>query len=228
MNVLSRGSWLLFSIVCAASPGRAQTLDAILERLDTAARQFHSFSAHIKRTDFTSVLNESEVMNGDVKMKRGKSGVIGVMDFSDPNPHTIAIAGHTVQRYYPKAGVVEIYDTTKFAAIRDEYLLLGFGTPVAELRKDYDLKLGGSETLDSVKVTRMDLTPKSAEMLKYIRKIELWIPDGQSNPMQEKITEPSKDTILVLYSDVAVNPPLPDSAFELKLPPNVRRLNPKK
>lgn len=228
MNVLSRGLWLPFAIACSAAPGRADTLDAVLERLDASARQFHSFSAHIKRTDFTAVLNESEVMSGGTKMKRGKSGVTGVMEFTEPNPHTIAIAGHTVQRYYPKASVVEIYDTTKFAAVRDEYLLLGFGTPVAELRKDYDLKLGGSETVDSVKATRIELTPKSAEMLKYIRKIELWVPDGQSNPVQEKITEPSKDTILVLYSDVMVNPPIPDSAFELKLPPNVRRLNPKK
>ncbi|HXP86904.1 MAG TPA: outer-membrane lipoprotein carrier protein LolA [Bryobacteraceae bacterium] len=215
-------------LLAALAGAHAEPLDAILARMDAAARQFHSFSASMKRTDVTTVLSESEVMYGTIHMKRSKAGVTGLMNFNDPNPHTIAIAGHTAQRYYPKAGVVEIYDTSKYLAVMDGYLLLGFGTTAAELAKAYNVKAGGTETLGSASTTRIELTPKSPEVLKLIRKIELWIPEGQSNPVQEKITDASKNTILVLYSDVKVNPELPDSAFELKLPAGVKKLTPNK
>jgi outer membrane lipoprotein-sorting protein len=220
-------SLLSLALFCSAAL-HAEPLDAILARMDAAARQFHSFSASMKRTDVTTVLNDSEVMFGTIHMKRNKTSVAGVMDFTDPNPHKIGIAGHTAQRYFPKANVVEIYDTTKYTSVMDGYLLLGFGTTAAELAKAYDMKAGGTESVGSVNTTRIELTPKSPEVLKLIRKIELWIPEGQSNPVQEKITDASKNTILVLYSDVKVNPDLPDSAFELKLPAGVKRLTPNK
>jgi outer membrane lipoprotein-sorting protein len=207
---------------------QAEPLADVLARLDASAQQFRSFSAHVKRTDFTAVLNESEVMNGAFRFRRGKGGVSGVMDFTGPDAHTIGISAHNVQRYSPKAGVVEIYDTTKYTAVMDEYLLLGFGTTAAELHKVYDIKLGGVETLGAVSATRLELTPRSAEVAKLVRKIDLWVAEGQGNPAQVKITEPSKDTVLVEYSDLVVNPALPDSAFELKLPAGVKKLNPKK
>jgi outer membrane lipoprotein-sorting protein len=224
----SLSSLLSLALVCAAVPLHAEALDAILAHMDASARQFHSFSASMKRTDVTTVIQESEVMFGTIHMKRNKTSVSGVMDFTDPNPHKIGIAGHAAQRYFPKANVVEVYDTTKYTAVMDGYLLLGFGTTAAELGKAYDVKAGGTEKVGSANTTRIELTPKSPEVLKLIRKIELWIPEGQSNPVQEKITDASKNTILVLYSDVKVNPELPDSAFELKVPAGVRRLTPNK
>jgi outer membrane lipoprotein-sorting protein len=70
--------------------------------------------------------------------------------------------------------------------------------------------------------------PKTDELKKLITKIELWVPEGQANPIQEKVTEPSKNYELVTYSDIKVNPALPDSAFELKLPPKVKKIYPQR
>ena len=121
-----------------------------------------------------------------------------------------------------------MYDTTKYTTVMEQYLLLGFGTTAEELGKAYATKVSGTETVGSVETTRIELTPKSAQALELVRRIELWIPVGQSNPIQEKITKASKDTILVAYSDIKVNPALADSAFELKLPPGVKKLRPQK
>jgi len=65
-------------------------------------------------------------------------------------------------------------------------------------------------------------------MKKLITKIELWIPEGQSNPVRAKFSEPSKNYELVDYSDIKVNPALPDSAFDWKLPRNVKKIYPQK
>ena len=227
--LLARGGFLtrpVFFIAAASAltSARAESLDAVLAHMDAAARQFQSFSAHIRQTDYTAAIDDSDVSTGEVRMKRGKSGVSMVIEYGEPNPRSIGISGHTVQIYSPKANVVDIYDTSKYTARVDQYLLLGFGTTSAELRKNYDVKLGGVDPQG----TRLELIPRSAEALKLVSKIELWIPEGQGSPVQEKITKASKDTLLVEYSDMKLNPPLPDSAFELKLPAGVRKHTPQK
>jgi len=110
----------------------------------------------------------------------------------------------------------------------DQFILLGFGSTAAEIRKGYDVKLGGAEQLDGVATTRIELTPKEGEAKKMVTRIELWIPEGQGNPIQEKVTEPSRNYHLFVYSSLKANPSLPDSAFELNLPPGVKRITPNK
>jgi outer membrane lipoprotein-sorting protein len=159
-------------------------------------------------------------------MRRARGGVEGILEFQEPDPRVIHVSGRTVEIFYPKANTVEIYDAGKGAGALEEFFLLGFGTSGADLRKNYELKLGGTENIGSTRTTRIELVPKGSEARKYAARIELWIPEGASNPIQEKVTQPSKDYVLATYSDLAVNAPLPESAFELKLPAGVRKITP--
>src|SRR5215471_3560093 len=208
-------------------PSRADSLDAVLARMDVASKDFKSFTAKLKRSDYTAVLNESEEMSGTMAMRRAKNGNEALTQFAEPNPHSIYFSGHTVRIYSPRANTVEIYDAGKLAATADRMMLLGFGISAAELRKDYDVKRIGEEDVGSVHTTHLELVPKSVDVRKnYVTKIELWIPDDHANPVQEKVTKPSKDYYMVTYSDPKVNPALPDSAYTLKLPPGVKELRP--
>jgi outer membrane lipoprotein-sorting protein len=220
--------WLSLALMNALfAPAHAESLDDVLARMDRAAKDFKSFSAKIKRTDYTAVLDESEEMTGTMAMRRVKTGNDALTQFSEPNPHSIFFSGHNVKIYSPRANTVEIYDAGKLAATADRMMLLGFGISTAELRKDYDVKRIGDENVGALHTTHIELVPKSADVRKnYVVKIELWIPDEQANPMQEKVTKPSKDYYLVTYSDAKINPALPDSAFTLKLPAGVKELRP--
>lgn len=215
-------------IAVIAAPTRAESLDVILARMDRAAKDFKSLSAKIKQVEFTAVLNESTEATGEVRLKRQKGGVVGIEDFKEPDPRVIHLSGHTAERYFPKAKTVEIYDAGKYASSMDRFVLLGFGVSGADLKKDYTITAAGTETLGSTPATRLELTPHASDLQKMITKIELWIPEGQSNPIQEKVLQPSKNYTLVAYSDLKVNPDLPDSAFELKLPPDVKKIYPQK
>ena len=212
----------------AASLVRAEPLADILARMDQAAREFRSLSAQMKRVQFTAVLSESSEMDGELRLRRAKSGTEGVIEFQQPERRTVVIKGKSVQIYYPKANTVEIYDASKYSSNMDQILLLGFGTSSAELKKSYAFKDGGVQKIGSVNTTRLELTPKSGELQKLITKIELWIPEGQSNPIRAKFSEPSKNYELVDYSDIKVNPPLPESAFAVKLPDKVKKIYPQK
>jgi outer membrane lipoprotein-sorting protein len=216
------------SLLLATTLAQAETMDDVLARMDRAAAEFRSLSANMKRVQFTAVLSESSEMDGVVRLKRAKGGTVGVIEFQQPEPRTILINGKAVQIFYPKANTLEIYDASKYTASMDQILLLGFGTSSTELKKSYELKDGGPQKIGSTDTTRIELTPKSADLKKLITKIEMWIPEGQSNPIRVKFNEPSRNYELVDYSAIKPNPPLPDSAFDLKFPPNVKKIYPQK
>lgn len=217
-------SLLMLSAVLAP----AEPLADVLARMDRAAGEFRSLTAQMKRVQFTAVLSESSEMDGELRLKRTKTGTVGVIEFQQPEQRTVVINGKQVQVYYPKANTLEIYDASKYTSNMDQILLLGFGTSSAELRKSYDFKDGGAQKINGADTTRLELTPRSAELKKLITKIELWIPEGQSNPIRAKFSEPSRNYELVDYADIKVNPTVPDSAFSLILPPKVKKIFPQK
>jgi outer membrane lipoprotein-sorting protein len=207
---------------------QAEPLAGILARMDRAAQEFHALSASMKRVHYTAVLDEKEEINGAVRLRRAKDGTTGVLDFQQPEQRTVFVKGKSVQVFYPKANTVEIYDTSKYTSSIEQIILLGFGTSSSELKGSYDLKDGGADKVAGADATRIELNPRSAELKKLITRIEMWFPEGQSNPIRVKFSEPSRNYELVDYADIQVNPPLPDSAFILKLPGNVKKIYPQK
>ena len=205
---------------------RAESLDEILARMDQSARNFRTFSAKMKRTEYTQILHSSDMTDGLRLVKRANGQTIGIVQFYGKNPQTIRFAGKTVENYYPEAKLVEVYDAGKFGKMGkqvDQLLLIGIGVTSADLRRDFNIQLGGTETIGGASTTRIDLIPKDKDLKKQVDKIEMWVPEGQSVPIQIKVTRTSGDYNLAVYSDVQMNPALPDSAFELKLPPDVKR-----
>jgi outer membrane lipoprotein-sorting protein len=195
---------------------RPDSLEDVLARMDTAARAFKSYSANVKMVDYTKIIDETVPSAGSMRLQRSKNGLAGIVDFSaGKDPYIVHLDGPKGEKYLPKANEIQEFNMKKVAATLDQMLLLGFSVTRDDMLRDYDVKLGGPDKVDSTETTRIVLTPKSAEMLKLVKTIELWIPDGKGYPIQEKETAPNKNYRLATYSDLQVNPPLPASAFEL-------------
>jgi outer membrane lipoprotein-sorting protein len=214
---------------------RADSLDAVLNRMDQAAAKFRSLNANVRHTDYTDVLSDTSVEEGTFKiLKRAKTSVVLLAEFTGKDARKVWMSGNTVKIYYPKANSVDIIDTRKFTKSADQLLLVGFGVSKAELEKMYDISLGGNETVGTTKTTRIDLKPKSAEAKKLFNVIQLWIPDGGANPIQEKVLsgKDNKDYKLFEFSNenirTTTDPQLPASDFELNLPPGVKPITPGK
>ena len=56
-------------------------------------------------------------------------------------------------------------------------LTLGFGGSSKELQDAYTVTLGGTETIAGESATRLELIPKSKDLLEQWRKIDLWVSD---------------------------------------------------
>jgi len=207
---------------------RAETLTDILARMDQSARNFKTFSAKIKRTQFTKVLNDKEESDGARRLKRANGQTVGLVEFYGKNPQTLRFAGKTAEVYSPVAKQVDVYDASKFGKMGkqvDQLLLLGIGVTSSDLRRDFNITAGGAESIDGKPTTRIELIPKDNDLKKQVVKIELWIPEGESIPLQSKVTRSNGDYDQYKYSDVQQNPALPDSAFELNVPADVKRVN---
>jgi outer membrane lipoprotein-sorting protein len=218
----------VFVAAVAGSALSAESLDEILARMDQSARSLRTFSAKIKRIEFTKVLpNDKEETDGVRRVKRANGKTIGMVEFFGKNPQTIRLAEKTVEVYSPTSKRVEVWDASKFGKLgkqADQLLLLGIGVSSADLRRDFEIKAGGTESIDGKPTTRIELIPKDKDLKKQAEKIELWIPEGGNIPVQSKVTRTSGDYELWLYSDPQLNPVLPDSAFELNVPADVKRV----
>jgi outer membrane lipoprotein-sorting protein len=212
-------------LVCTLS---AQTADEVLSRMNRGGSSFQGMNAKLRWTDHTKVINEDSTQSGTVRMKKGKKEVAGLIDYTQPDPKTILLRDNKVQIFYPKIKTVQIYDLGKRGDQLYQFLLLGFGTTADDLRKNYEVTVGGQENLAGRKTIRLVLVPRSKEAKDYLTRIELWIPEDSPYPMQEKLHHKSGDYTLIAYSDLQINPPLADKDLELQLPQGVKKEYPQK
>jgi outer membrane lipoprotein-sorting protein len=85
----------------------------------------------------------------------------------------------------------------------------------------------GEDAIGGEKADRLELIPKSKEVLQHLIKFELWI-SAAGYPIQQKFYFPGGDYQLATYSDVKINPEISESALKLHLPKNVKREYPQK
>lgn len=204
------------------------SLDSVLARMDRASDSFRALSADVTWTQHTAVINDDTVDTGTMLLKRAKHDIRMLVNLTAPNAKTVALHGHKLEIYYPKMHEVEEWDVGQHRELLDQFLLIGFGTSGKELAAAYNMKVVGSSTVAGQAALQLELIPKSADVLKNLKKLELWIPESDAYPIQQKFSLAAGDYKLVTYTNVKVNPPLKDSDLELKVPKDTKRVFPQK
>lgn len=219
----------LFALGLNLPAAGADALEAVLARMDQEAAGFRDLTAQLTKTSYTAVLNESSQESGSVWIKRsGARDLTMKVEFTGPNERALGFENSKGQIYYPKIRSVQIFDLGKSRRLVDQFLLLGFGTPGKEVAKNYRLAVAGEEAVAGQKCTRVELIPKSAEVLQHLQKVELWIPENAGHPVQQKLFQLGGDYTVIIYTDLKLNPKLPETAFRLDLPKDVKREYPQK
>lgn len=215
---------LLFVFATCAAAASVTDLDAVLAHMDSVSASFRTMTADLVKITHTEVVNDDSQESGRLfVLRRSPNNTRMLIEITKPEQRAAAFAGKEVQVYYPKLKTVQIYDLGKQSALVDQFLLLGFGTSGSNLRKNYKVVNGGSETVGGMETTRLDLTPVSKEVLEHFEKLQLWISDEGGYPVRQKLIQPSGDYILITYSNIKINPPLSPSSVELQLPGGVKK-----
>src|SRR5882724_13027907 len=159
-------------LVSLGASAGAQNLDQVLTRMDQNAATFKSMSAKLQYLSYIAVIKETSVSKGTLMMKRSRKEATVLVNFTEPDPKIVAVSGPKVEIYLPRLRTVEEYDLGKSV---EKYLALGFGASGKELKADYALRELGPDTANGQKAMRVELIPKSKEVLKQLPRIELWI-----------------------------------------------------
>ena len=215
------------AVLFLLAPAPAATLEQVLATMDKTGPEFHDLSASLKRTDYAPVLKETEEAQGLIRMKRAGPGDVRLLvEFTEPNPRTIAFEKSKAEFYYPKMQTVQEWNLGKSRSLVDQFLLLGFGSTGGALKGSYSVRLLGEQQISGEPTTRIELVPLAAAVLEQMKKAELWIA-AEGYPLQQKIYTSSSEYTFT-YSNVKINTNLPDSALKLQLPKGVKREYPQK
>jgi outer membrane lipoprotein-sorting protein len=199
------------------------SLESILARLDAEARDFHSLAADVERTKVTIVVNDRSTELGTILVRGDKM----LLDMKTPDPRTILRTGETLYVYTPGLKRVEEYNLGKNKSAVDQFLLLGFGTAGAELKKGYLITVMPEVTIGDRKTVELELTPKSDAVRAQISKIQIWLDESTWLPVQQQFYETgSGDYSIVKYSKIVRNAAVPEADFKPHWPKGTEKIKP--
>ncbi len=206
----------------------APELPVILKNMDQSASTFEGMKARIQRVNYTAIVDDKTIETGEIRVRREKSKPVTLlMEIKDPSPLILAVKGTKAEIYRPRIAQVEEYDLTQSKNTLEQAFSLGFGTAGKFLSDNYQVKVLGDEMVEGQLAVKLELIPKSPEMLKRTPKIEMWVSTENWNAVQQKVYEVgSGDYSLNTYTQIALNPGLKDSDLELKVPRNTKRVFP--
>jgi hypothetical protein len=210
------------------TPPSAETVQAVLARMDREAASFRQLTASLRNITYTAILDDTSGENGAIWLKRSGATIEMRGEIFGDDARSFGFRENEGQVFYPKMKTVQIYDLGKARGLVDQFLLLGFGSSGKELQKNYTVTVAGEDVVGGQKTTRLELIPKSKQMQEQITRVELWIPLDAGHPVQQKFVKPANNYSLIVYSDIKLNPGLPDSLFRLALPAGVEKVYPQK
>jgi outer membrane lipoprotein-sorting protein len=222
------GLCLMAPAALKAQNKQSDQLDQVLDQMNVASTHFRSAAANFNADMYTAVVQQHEEQGGTIAFRRIRSS-------SEMKLHILSEGGQATSRellykdgvldyYEPNLKQETIYSAGKNRQTYESFLTIGFGGSGRELVKDWQVGFEGMETLDGVKVAKLNLVSKSQSVRDNFSHILVWIDPARSIAYKLEFFMSSGDTRTVTYSDVRYNTPLPDSAFRINVAPGTKRI----
>jgi outer membrane lipoprotein-sorting protein len=213
--------------VCMGEEGdRPEKLESVLERMGKVSSTFESFAADITTRKYTAILEEFDPPEkGRFLYKRDDDGSALIRwEITDPSEKITTIQNEELLIYQPK---IKSANRFKLGENKDkaEYLALGLGQAPSDLEQTHSISYKGSETVNGVACSVLELRPKDPKIASIFSIITVWIRDDIGVSTQLKLEEPFQDYLLVNFSNEILNKKINDSIFKQKLPRDVEVLN---
>ena len=192
-------------------------LNAILTRMDQTAGNFRTTQADFTWDQYQKVVDETETQKGTLYFRHAKGGVEMAAQITEPNKKYVLFGDSKVRMYEPPPLDREtVYNTGKNKADVESFMVLGFGGGGHPLLKSFDVRYLGTEEAQGVKADKLELVPKSQRTRNTFSQILLWIDPARGVSVQQKLLSPEGDYRLAKYSNIQLNPKIPDDVFKLK------------
>ena len=220
------GRIFVLSVTATASSGclfaAADPLDTVLAKMDQTAATFKGLTADIHKVSHTEVVNVNDADDGTIVVKKYKPGDTRIrIDFTGGLKQNVFVGGGKAIAYKPQTNEATEVELGKSRGIVDQFMLLGFGSNSSELKSAYSVTMGGTDTINGEKTTRLQLIPKDKEVLARVKQCELWISD-KGWTVQQKFHTGGGDYVLSTYSHMNFGAVIADKDVKLDLPKGVK------
>jgi len=200
----------------AQSPAAESDLKAVLAKMNANAGNFKTAEADFEFETYQKVVDEKDVQKGRIYFRRAGKNVDAAFNITAPAAKQVVYKDGKIRIYEPRIDQVTERDVSKNKSEVESYLSLGFGARGDDLLRDYEVKMGGWETVDGVKTAKLELTPKAEKMRQTYNSIVLWIDPEKDVLLKQQFLEPSGDYRLTHYTKMKLNARLGDDEFKLK------------
>jgi outer membrane lipoprotein-sorting protein len=202
--------------VAADGPVTGPERAALFERLRTRQAGVRAFRATVLQKKRSPLLLKEESSEG--RLLFGNPDRFR-WETEKPERLIVVADGKSMTVYSPARKEAERYDQREQFAARMavEFMASGMGGSLADLERRFGVEVARRDgTLE------MTLTPKARWFRRAVTSITVFQREEQPIPARIVVVGPRGDRTETTLRDVAVNPPLPQDAFTLKLPPGVR------
>ena len=199
----------------AWAQGEHNDIAPILEQLKKAQGSLEDFTADIRQVKISSLFTEPVVSEGKMRLKRPNQIW---MEMYPPSSSITVLHQGVLLYYFPEEKVAQRYDVAGNPVLAK--WLLFFQSPLETLGKDIWLQ---EENAGEV-VLGID----PAEDLAAFLEIRIAIDTEHWMPKRLELVEKNGDRTTIHYNNVRINVGIPDSSFQLRLPPDVEIIEPMK
>lgn len=216
-----RTKFLVFGIFCMVwLPARAAFADdlkGVLQKLDVAAKNFHSITANVEfKTITTDPIPDTDVQAGVAYYERKGNTFEMAAHIQTHNN------GPSHRTYMFSDGAFRISDTGKESDAKtytqaskyESYLMLGFGASGKDLQEKWNITYLGTEIIDGVKTDKLELVAKDPNVRKTIPKVTIWMDAARAVSLKQVFDEGDGESRVCTYTNIKINQPLPSDAFK--------------
>jgi outer membrane lipoprotein-sorting protein len=194
-------------------------LDQILQKMEKANTDYPSLQGNIQKAKYTAFLKTLD------DPQTGKFWILHMgnaprrikFDFDKPVREFILLDKGSFTVYDPATKDGNSKDIAKDEQSEGECVLLGLCQSSAVIKRNYDIAVLPTETVDGIMTTVLELKPKDKKRAQGIASIKLWLDPVKWIPVQARTTENNKDYWNFKYSDIKTTA-FPDSVFKLDIP----------
>ncbi len=199
---------LLLVLCSTAHAATDPALDKVLRQLDVAHEKFQNTEADLKDEFYERVVRDTSTQLGSVYFLRGAKGTEMGLLISQPAVKIVHFANGNGTIYDPaSAKKFNTFSTGADKAKSESFLTLGFGGGGKDLERAWDVKLLGTDTLDGVLTSKLDLVAKDPSVRQMFAHVVIWVDPARGISLRQESTTPEGDKRTVTYTHIRYNAP---------------------
>ena len=210
---------VIFALVVSSLPAFADskvsgTLAKVVTEVSKRQKSVRTLRADFRQEKHLALLAKPEIANGTFLYAK-PSDVLWRYD--TPKPVVMSITKGWMTTYFPELNRAEKLEVKRFQDRIFRYMAASGA--LDELGKYFDFTF-----IESKKdpFYQLELTPKTKTVGKRVKRIKIWIDRSTYLTTKFEYVEGNGDLTRYEFTNIKVNEPVAQTAFDLKLPANVR------